>query len=142
MASLTDADVLAARNARAGDRTVTPTGAEPEDAAGESSDVDAEIIEGLSSETGVEDPLLDCLVHLTAHYGSPKSPGVLKAGLPHSGEVMSATMFVRAAGRVGLSARVVRRRLNSINKLVLPTVLILKGARACSHRRRVGLPKR
>lgn len=123
MASLTDADMLAEQRVKVGDETA-PEG-------DTQSGMDAALAEELASASGVEDPLLDCLVHLTTHYGNPKSPEVLKAGLPHSGEALSATMFVRAAGRVGLSARVVQRRLNSINNLVLPAVLILKGGRAC-----------
>ena len=35
-------------------------------------------------------------------------------------------LFVRAAARAGLSARLVRRRLETISKLTLPCVLLLK----------------
>jgi ATP-binding cassette subfamily C protein LapB len=94
---------------------------------------EAELAEQMSLATaaGVDDPLLDCLVYLTEHFGNPRSADVLKGGLPHAGEALSASLFVRAAERVGLKSRVVKRRLESINKFVLPAVLLLKGARAC-----------
>ena len=85
----------------------------------------------LAEASGGEDPLLDCLVYLTAHYGNAKSPDVLKAGLPLAGTRMPASMFAHAAERVGLKARVVKRQLARINRLVLPVVLILKDGRAC-----------
>jgi hypothetical protein len=129
MASLTDADVLAGRGAGTGEGN--PAVGEPADAERSENEADTKLADELSAASGVEDPLLDCLVYLTAHFGNPKSPDVLKAGLPHSGEALSASMFVRASERVGLSARIVKRRLGSINKLVLPAVLILKDARAC-----------
>lgn len=80
---------------------------------------------------GADDPLLDCLVFLTRYHGNPKSRAVLTAGLPMAGPRMSASLFVRAAERVGLSAKVVRRRLWDIPRLVLPAVLILDQGRAC-----------
>ncbi len=123
MASLTDADVLAEKGGKVDAGSASAPN--PRDEA------NAKLAEELAGASGAEDPLLDCLVFLTAHFGNPKSPEVLKAGLPHGGEAISASMFVRAAGRVGLNARVVQRRLGSINKLVLPAVLILKDARAC-----------
>jgi len=126
MATASDADIATVRGLRA----VAP---EPEPAAvgdGEPPLAEESLDEALA-EGADEDPLLDCLVWLTAHYGSPKSADVLKAGLPFAGARMPASLFVRAAERAGLRARVVRRRLGSINRLVLPAVLILKGARAC-----------
>ncbi len=99
-------------------------------AAAEVPEVDTQLLE-LGAISGSEDPLVDCLVYLTAHYGNAKSPEVLRAGLPLAGQQMPASMFVRAAERSGLKARVVKRKLASINRLVLPTVLILKNNRAC-----------
>jgi hypothetical protein len=77
-----------------------------------------------------EDPLLTCLVFLTRHYGRPRSAEVLKAGLPSAGR-LPPSMFLRAAERAGFLGRVVKRRLSSVSKLVLPAVLILKDEQAC-----------
>ncbi len=78
-----------------------------------------------------EDPLLECLEFLTRFHGNPRSGSVLMAGLPHAGSGLTPQLFVRAAERAGLSARVVKRRLTAISRLVLPVVLILNDGRAC-----------
>jgi ATP-binding cassette subfamily C protein LapB len=77
------------------------------------------------------DPLLDCLVQLTAMHGRPSSADALVAGLPLANDGMTPAMFVRAARRVGFSARVVRRPLDEISPLVLPAVLLLMDRGAC-----------
>lgn len=97
---------------------------------GDEDSATAEQIE-LDAGAGTEDALLDCLVFLTRFHGRPKSAEVLKAGLPFAGPRLTPSMFVRAAERVGLNARVVKRRLASISKMVLPAILILDGGRAC-----------
>lgn len=86
---------------------------------------------GLDRTPAIDDPLLESLVFLTKFHGRPKSAAVLTAGLPMVGPRMSATLFVRAAERVGLNARVVRRRVWDIPSLVLPAVLILREGQAC-----------
>ena len=78
-----------------------------------------------------DDPLLDCLVILTALYERPHSGAALTAGLPLVDQRLTPELFVRAASRAGLSARVVRRELAAISPLVLPCVLLLKGGQAC-----------
>lgn len=78
------------------------------------------------------DPLLDCLVALTRLNGTPMSPEALLAGLPLAGPCLTPELFVRAAERAGMAARVVERPLARIPRLVLPAVLILDGGRdAC-----------
>jgi len=81
--------------------------------------------------SGLGDPLLDCLVILTRLEGRVRSPEALRAGLPLENGRLTPTLFVRAANRVGLSARVVRRPLLKISALLLPAVLLLKGRQAC-----------
>ena len=84
--------------------------------------------EGVSN---VDDPLLDCLVLLMQAEGRAISRDALRAGLPLTAGRLTPTLFVRAAARVGLSARVVRRPLTKISALVLPAVLLLQGGQAC-----------
>ena len=77
------------------------------------------------------DPLLDCLVQITGLLGKPWSAESLIAGLPVADDGMSPEIFIRAAQRAGLAARVVQRPLAEIPSLVLPAVLLLAGGRAC-----------
>jgi hypothetical protein len=77
------------------------------------------------------DPLLACLVHITGLLGKPGSPDALSAGLPIPEGGLTPELFVRAAERVGLSAKIVRRSLDQISSLVLPAVLLLNDKEAC-----------
>ena len=77
------------------------------------------------------DPLLDCLAQITGLLGKPWSTTALTAGLPLAGEGLTPELFVRAADRAGLSARVVQRPLKDIPLLGLPAVLLLKDRQAC-----------
>ena len=78
-----------------------------------------------------DDPLLDCLVFLTRFHGVTFSHQALRAGLPLEDNRLTPELFVRAAERAGLTARVVRRPVNKISNLVLPAVLLLKNKQAC-----------
>ena len=80
-------------------------------------------------ETG--DPLLDCLVILGKLQQQPCSGEALRAGLPLVNDRLTPTLFVRAAERVGLSARVVKRPLARVSRMVLPAVLLLHDGQAC-----------
>lgn len=77
------------------------------------------------------DPLLDCLLFLTSHYGHARSVEAIAAGLPIGDSGMTPAVFCDAARRVGLNARIVRRNFDHIPPLVLPAVLILKDQTAC-----------
>ncbi|GIK98364.1 MAG: ABC transporter [Alphaproteobacteria bacterium] len=78
-----------------------------------------------------DDPLLLNLVIISRLFGSPKSPAALAAGLPIGQEGMTPDLFVKAADRIGLSASVLKRRLDKLTKLSLPAVLLLEGGDAC-----------
>lgn len=78
-----------------------------------------------------KDCLLDCLVHLTAHYGRAKSPEALVAGLPYTEKGMGISLFQDAAVLAGLKSKIVKRSVNDIPDEVLPAVLILSDNRAC-----------
>jgi ATP-binding cassette subfamily C protein LapB len=77
-----------------------------------------------------DDPLLECLGFLTRHYGRPRSPDVLAAGLPMSGPRIGPDLFVRAAERAGLHARVVKRSLPELPDMILPLVLVMADGNA------------
>jgi ATP-binding cassette subfamily C protein LapB len=81
--------------------------------------------------SAVDDPLLESLVILTTLLERPHSGEALRAGLPLVKDRLTPDLFIRAADRAGLSARLVRRKLADISPLSLPCVLLLKGGRAC-----------
>lgn len=78
-----------------------------------------------------EDPLLDCLVLLTEHFGNPCSAEALAAGLPLSSSVLSPELLPQAAMRAGLSAKLSRKGLDSIPQMLMPCILMLKDQKAC-----------
>ena len=77
------------------------------------------------------DPLLGCLVELTRLHGRPSTRAALSAGLPLEGGCLTPSLFARAAARAGLSSRIVRRKLDDIDTVLLPVILVLKGDQAC-----------
>ncbi|MBI4030238.1 MAG: type I secretion system permease/ATPase [Proteobacteria bacterium] len=78
------------------------------------------------------DDLLDCLTFLTAHHGRAKSAQAIRAGLAYDEKGMGPNIFCEAAGRLGLKAKIVKRKsFADIPAGVLPSVLILQGNRAC-----------
>jgi len=78
-----------------------------------------------------DDPLVKCLVLLTRIFNRPFSEETLCAGLPLVDSKLTPELFVRAAERAGLTAKVSRRPLERISPLVLPVVLLLENAQAC-----------
>lgn len=77
------------------------------------------------------DPLADCLHFITRLHGRAVSTTALTAGLPSGGDGITPQTFVRAAEKNGYSARIVKRPLAKISKLLLPAVLVLKEGGAC-----------
>ena len=77
------------------------------------------------------DALAECLVLLTKHYQRPYSVQTLVSGLPLENGRLSPELFVRAAARAEMSARVMRRQLTEISPNTLPVVLLLNDQRAC-----------
>ncbi|TCK07386.1 type I secretion system permease/ATPase [Marinobacterium mangrovicola] len=77
------------------------------------------------------DPLLDCLVLLAQQFRRPTSAEVLADGLPLVDNRLTPQLFVRAASRAGLAAKVAERPLNQLSSLLLPVVLLLKEQGAC-----------
>ena len=78
-----------------------------------------------------DDPLLGSLTILCTLLDRNISAEGLTAGLPLVDGMLTPELFVRAAQRAGISARLVRRPLQGIGKLALPCVLLLDQQRAC-----------
>ncbi|MEC5216685.1 ATP-binding cassette subfamily C protein LapB [Actimicrobium sp. GrIS 1.19] len=83
-----------------------------------------------------DDPLAQCLITLTRLRNEPHSLQALTAGLPLEDGRLTPELFIRAAARANLSARIVKRPLARISQLTLPAVLLLQDAQACilTHR--------
>ncbi|WP_254843597.1 type I secretion system permease/ATPase [Shewanella sp. UCD-KL21] len=84
-----------------------------------------------ASQRTTVDPLLDCLVLMTEHFGSPCSSDSLAAGLPLTGANITPDLLSQAASRGGLSAKLTRKDLNQISNILLPCILLLKDKKAC-----------
>ncbi len=78
-----------------------------------------------------DDPLLECLLLLVRAHGGTLTREAAVAGLPVENGRLSPSLFGRAAQRAGMSSRVARRDLASINQSLLPAVLLLDGEHAC-----------
>lgn len=81
----------------------------------------------------LDDPLLECLAILAGSYGRRTTVAALSAGLPiHGNDMASPAAFVRAADRVSMTARMVRRPLKDlILSPSLPCIVVLKNNQAC-----------
>ncbi len=78
-----------------------------------------------------DDPLLGCLTILCTLLDRPISANALTAGLPLEDEGhLTPDLFVRGAERAGISAKMQKQKLESISRLTLPCVVLLKGQRA------------
>lgn len=84
----------------------------------------------------VENPILDCLAIFCKMSGRPYSKESLIAGLPieegHSSPVLfskfsSKSLFSRAAAKAGFKTRVLKTKIEDINPLVLPCIVLLNG---------------
>ncbi|BFM11183.1 type I secretion system permease/ATPase [Simiduia litorea] len=94
--------------------------------------MNSEALAGVSHEKSQRqhDPLLDCLLSLAKREHRQCSATSLVAGLPLVDNRLSPDLFVRAAKRAGLSAKVAKRTLDEIPSLVLPVVLLLEDNQA------------
>ena len=77
-------------------------------------------------------PLVICLSIISRLMGKPVSSATLKAGIPQQEGVITAASIVRAAERIGITAKTVyREQLQNISRLVMPCILLLRGGNAC-----------
>jgi ATP-binding cassette subfamily C protein LapB len=86
----------------------------------------------LDKNKSYKDPLLECLVFLTAHYSQARSKSSILAGLPYDGKNMGPELFCEAAEKNDFKSKIVKKRkIEKIIDAVLPVVLILKENKAC-----------
>ncbi len=86
----------------------------------------------MSFESSSVDPLLECLVFLTKHYGRARSAQSITSGLAYGEDNMGPALFCEAADKIDIKTRVVRRdKLRKIITPVLPAVLVLNDGQAC-----------
>ena len=77
-------------------------------------------------------PLAECLRLVAGHYGRRTSFSSLTAGLPIPKEGMSPEIFMRAAERADMNAKLVERPLEALAVApTLPCILVLKNKQAC-----------
>lgn len=88
----------------------------------------------------LDDPLLECLAILSSDYGRRTTAVALAAGLPLPAKgLVTPAVFVRAAERSSLTARMVRRPFGGVvSSPNLPCILVLKGNQACILKSRDG----
>lgn len=80
----------------------------------------------------IREHLLECLQVMAGHYGRRISTTGLVAGLPVPKTGVTPSLFVRAAERADLSARLVAKTLPALAIAPnLPCILVLEGGQAC-----------
>lgn len=81
---------------------------------------------------GVKLPMIEALCILAGHYGRRTSPEALTAGLPIKGRSISPSIFIRAAERADLHARISERSIETLKSAPnLPCVLVLNKQQSC-----------
>jgi ATP-binding cassette subfamily C protein LapB len=78
-----------------------------------------------------DDTLLGCLLTLGRIKQLHCTADSLTAGLPLVNNRLTPGLFIRAAKRIGLAAKIIRRPLEEVSNLVLPAVLLLKDSQSC-----------
>ncbi|MGZ9108925.1 MAG: type I secretion system permease/ATPase [Micavibrio sp.] len=80
----------------------------------------------------LDSPLVDALRILAGHYGRRTSQASLTAGLPIPPTGITPALFIRAAERADLNARLVERAIDALAIApILPCVLVLEKNHAC-----------
>ena len=72
-----------------------------------------------------KDPLLSCLLFLSKHYEQPVSAAMLTERLPLVDNKLTPKLFLRAADRANLAAEINAIKLEEIDTILLPAVLLL-----------------
>ena len=73
-----------------------------------------------------KDNLADLLVLIADHYKIKANQNQLKAGLPLVNDRLTPDLFIRAASKVGLFAKLATRSLSKISSLLLPAIINIK----------------
>lgn len=97
-----------------------------------SPDVGSEITERTSETTSsANDDLLQCLLLVARAHDITTTRETLLAGLPLVADVLSPSLFSRAAQRAGLTSKLVERSLIDLNDALFPAILLLHDNHAC-----------
>lgn len=78
-----------------------------------------------------DDPLLACLAYVAQTFGQPFSRNMAVAGLPLRNERLTVDLVPRAAERLGLNARLVRRNAAHVPAMVAPYIVLFANGDAC-----------
>jgi ATP-binding cassette subfamily C protein LapB len=86
-----------------------------------------------AARVSLDDPLMECLAIVAGQNGRRTTAAALSAGLPlHGHDMAPPSAFVRAADRISMTARMVRRPLAELIKSPnLPCILVLNNNHAC-----------
>ncbi len=80
----------------------------------------------------MQNPLVECLQIMAAHYGRRTSVATLTSGLPIPAKGITPALFVRAAERADMQAKLAERSLESLSIAPnLPCILSLSDNQAC-----------
>lgn len=74
---------------------------------------------------------MDCLVLVARHHGLPANRTALAAGLPLQQGKLTPELLARAAQMGGLTSKIKKQPIDSINNLLLPAILFLDNESAC-----------
>lgn len=97
-----------------------------------SPDVGSETIEHTNeTTTPANDDLLQCLLLVARAHDITTTRETLLAGLPLVANVLSPSLFSRAAQRAGLTSKLVERSLFDLNDALFPAILLLHDNHAC-----------
>lgn len=76
-------------------------------------------------------PLLECLLIVARTHGIVASAETLLAGLPLAHNLLTPSLFGRAAKRAGFTSKILARDLLQLNTALLPAILLLNNNTAC-----------
>lgn len=77
------------------------------------------------------DPLLECLMALARIHGVARTRDAFTAGLPLVDQVLTPSIFDRAARRAGMVSKIMHKDLAALSEALLPVVLLLQDRTAC-----------
>ncbi len=84
-----------------------------------------------SEEAVGQDALLECLITLGKTHGLALERDTLLSGMPLKNGKISPALFARVVKRAGLTSRIVKRRIASLNPALFPVILLLDRDDAC-----------
>ncbi len=80
---------------------------------------------------GTPDSLLECLLVVARAHGRTLSHEAAVNGLPLLNHRLTPSLFPRAAKRAGLTSKIIKKSLETLNPALFPAILLLNGEEAC-----------